>query len=115
MTNQKKGLIIAGLIAGIGVLGSPSVAAQKEEKAAGAKTKTAKTVKPDTMTCEEFLVLGKEVQPKVVYWIEGYSESGTLKETGVVIEALERPITAVVEECKKSPKDTVALKIKAVF
>ena len=100
--------ITAGLVA-IAMLGTPSVAAQKAEQ-----SKTAKTVKPESITCEEFLVMGKEVQPHVVYWIEGYSEAGT-KAQGVVIEAFERPITVVVEECRKAPKDTLSEKIKKFF
>ncbi|MEA2658701.1 MAG: acid stress chaperone HdeA [Candidatus Binatota bacterium] len=115
MNQRNWALTIIACILGIGILGSPEVAAQKAEQTKTEKSQTAKTVKPETMTCEEFLVLGKEVQPNVVYWIEGYSESGTIKEKGIVIEALERPIHAVVEECKKSPKDTVMRTIKAVF
>jgi hypothetical protein len=115
MNQRNWALTIIACVLGIVILGAAGVEAQKAEQTKTEKSKTAKTVKPETMTCEEFLVLGKEVQPNVVYWIEGYSESGTIKEKGIVIEALERPIHAVVEECKKSPKDTVMRTIKAVF
>jgi hypothetical protein len=118
MNQRNWALTIIACILGIGILGAAEVAAQKAEQTKTEKSqtaKTAKTVKPETITCEEFLVMGKEVQPNVVYWIEGYSESGAIKEKGIVIEALERPIHAVVEECKKSPKDTVMRTIKAVF
>jgi len=56
------------------------------------------------MTCEEFLALGEEVRPRAVYWIEGYSQSGEKVES-VRIDAFARPITTVVEECKKTPKE----------
>ena len=31
------------------------------------------------MTCEEFLGLSEDVQPRAVAWLDGYSKGGTLK------------------------------------
>jgi acid stress chaperone HdeA len=73
-----------------------------------------KTVKPETMTCEEFLALGEEVRPQVVYWIDGYAQSGEKVES-VRLDAFARPITMVVDECKKTPKETLWQKIKKHF
>jgi hypothetical protein len=56
--------------------------------------------------------MDKDVQPHVVYWIDGYEKSGDAKAEGVVIHILERPISTVVSECKKAPKDALAQKIK---
>ena len=95
----------AWLDLGLMVLGTPALAAQSAGKA----------IKPEEITCEEFLVLGKDVQPHVVYWIEGYSKAGTVKEEGVVIQAFERPITVIVNECKKTPKETLWQKVKKFF
>jgi acid stress chaperone HdeA len=79
-----------------------------------AEQNTGKTVKPETMTCEEFLALGEEVRPHAVYWIEGYSKSGE-KVEAVSIDAFARPIAAVVDECEKTPKETLWQKIKKHF
>src|SRR5205823_42964 len=67
-----------------------------------------KTIKPETITCEEFLAMDKDVQPLVVYWIDGYENSGDAKTEGVVIHIFERPISTVVSECKKAPKDALS-------
>ena len=79
-----------------------------------AQQNTDKTVKPETMTCEEFLALGEDVRPHAVYWIEGYTKSGE-KVEAVRIDAFSRPITAVVKECEKTPKETLWQKIKKFF
>jgi acid stress chaperone HdeA len=103
-TRKSARMFVLGFIAGGVVFGAPVLAEQNEKK----------TVKPETMTCEEFLALGEEVRPQAVYWIEGYSESGAKVET-MKIEAFARPITAVVAECEKTPKETLWQKIKKYF
>jgi|RhiMetdeSRZDD1v2_1073273.scaffolds.fasta_scaffold1790149_1 hypothetical protein len=50
-----------------------------------------------------------------LYWIEGYSKAGTVKEEGVAIQAFERPLTVIVNECKKTPKGNLWQKIKKFF
>jgi HdeA/HdeB family len=102
-TRKSARMFVLGFIAGGVVLGAPVLAEQNEKK----------TVKPETMTCEEFLALGEEVRPQAVYWIEGY-ESGVKKEA-IRIDAFARPITAVVAECEKTPKETLWQKIKKYF
>jgi acid stress chaperone HdeA len=94
-------IIAAGILGGLS-LGSPVSLAQNKEK----------TIKPETITCEEFLAMDKDVQPLVVYWIDGYENAGDAKAEGVVIHIFERPISTVVSECRKAPKDALAQKIK---
>ena len=101
-TRRRAGVFVLGFVVGIMALGGSVLAAQSE-----------KSIKPENMTCEEFLVLGKDVQPHVVYWIDGYSQ-GSAK-TEVVIHSFERPITVVVNECKKTPKESLLEKIKKFF
>jgi len=103
-TRKRARMLILGFIAGSVMLGIPVSAEQTEEK----------TVKPETMTCEEFLALGEEVRPQAVYWIEGYSKSGA-KVEAMRINAFSRPITTVVAECEKTPKETLWQKIKKHF
>jgi|ERR1700719_1398511 hypothetical protein len=100
-TKKSAGVVLLGLSV---VLSAPVLAAQSADK----------TVKPETMTCAEFLVLDKDVQPRVVYWLDGYSQGGTAK-TEIVVHSFDRPVTVIVEECKKTPKDNLWQKIKKFF
>jgi acid stress chaperone HdeA len=106
MNKQKlSGAIVIGIVVACLGLGATAVAAEKTEK----------SMKPEAITCEEFLLMGKDVQPLVIYWIDGYENSEQVKAKGVVIHSFERPITMVVNECKKAPKDTLWQKIKQFF
>jgi hypothetical protein len=78
----------------------------------GVAAHAAKKVNAKDMTCEEFLALGHEVQPRVVYWLEGYSVSGKPEAAEIDVDALERPVTMVVADCRAAPKATLWEKIK---
>lgn len=67
-----------------------------------------KTVKPDNMTCEEFLTLDDEVQPSVIYWMQG--KSGEVDE--IDVDEHSRPVAYVVTECYKEKQATVWEKFK---
>jgi len=72
-TNMHSGKWVSMIIA-TGILGSLSLGssvswAQNKEK----------TVKPDTITCEEFLAMDKDVQPQVVYWMMAMKIPATLR------------------------------------
>jgi acid stress chaperone HdeA len=69
-------------------------------------------VKAKQITCEEFLALGTDVQPRVVYWIEGYSKAGRPEAAEIDLDALERPVAMVVTECQRAPKATLWEKVK---
>lgn len=60
--------------------------------------------KVSEITCEEFLALGSEVQPRVVYWIEGFNRSGTPETVEIDVNGFEAPVDAVIEACQKEPK-----------
>jgi hypothetical protein len=64
--------------------------------------KSAKTMKAGQITCEEFLALGSEAQPRVVYWLDGLSKSGKFEEAEIDVDTLERPVAAIVTECHKA-------------
>lgn len=72
----------------------------------------AATHKPETMTCEEFLVLDDVVKPKVVYWAEGFNHKGKAADAVVDIEATDKLVPTLVMECKEAPKATLWEKIK---
>lgn len=91
------GIALAGLACGA----TAHASASKPEK-----------VKPKEMTCEDFLALGTDVQPRVVYWIEGYSKAGRPEEAEIDFEALDRPVVMAVTECQRAPKATLWEKVK---
>lgn len=75
----------------------------------------AATHKPATMTCEEFVALDDVVQPKVVYWNEGFiNNKGKPVDAVVDIEATDQLIPVLITECQKTPKAVLKEKLKAV-
>lgn len=83
--------------------------------AALAPTAGAKTVNPPKMTCEEFLALGDDIQPRAVAWLDGYSAAGKLKEQDVGEVEIDRQTEDLVVVCKQDPKVTFWDKLKAKF
>ena len=69
--------------------------------------KHAKHVKPEKMTCGEFLVLDEAVQPGVIYWLHG--KSGKIE--AIEIDAYTYPVEYVVTECTKHKDATVWEKV----
>ena len=62
-------------------------------------------------TCEEFLAVEGEFQPKVVYWATSQAKSG--KENSVIdIEGSERVVPLVIDECKKAPSGSFLQKLR---
>lgn len=59
------------------------------------------------ITCEDFLALGEDVQPRVVYWMAGYTENGKPEDVIFETEKFKQPVTEVIEACKAQPKARV--------
>jgi len=78
----------------------------------GVEPADAKKVKPTKMTCEEFLALSEDVQPRAVAWLDGYSKAGKLKEEDVGEVDVDRQMAVLVVSCKEDPKKTLWDKIR---
>lgn len=63
--------------------------------------------KPAEITCQEFLAMGEEYQPHIVYWLDGYKH-GKLTTEAVEMEMFKHPVVQIVDECKAAPEKTVA-------
>lgn len=62
-------------------------------------------------TCEEFLAVEGDFQPKVVYWATAKTKSG--KPGSIVdIEGTEKVVPMVIDDCKKTPSDSFMTKLK---
>jgi acid stress chaperone HdeA len=86
--------IAIAAVAGLGVL-------------AAAGTAMAQGKKLTEITCEEFLALGEDVQPRIVYWMAGYTENGKPEDVVVETDKFKEPVDAVIEACKAQPKASV--------
>jgi acid stress chaperone HdeA len=74
---------------------------------------TGKKVDPTRMTCEEFVALSVEAKPRVVAWLEGYSEAGKAVREEVVAVPVEPDVATVVASCTETPKQSLWDKIRA--
>jgi hypothetical protein len=79
--------------------------------AAGSASAASKQV--DQITCEEFLTLDPDNQNRIAYWVDGYAQAKNEAEVGTVaLDKFGQPIRALVEDCKKTPKETLWQKLK---
>jgi acid stress chaperone HdeA len=65
------------------------------------------------MTCSDFLAIEDHFQPKVVYYAVAYAKGGKVESAGVDVEGIENIVPAVVDGCKKAPKESFWEKVKA--
>ena len=78
-----------------------------------AGTASAASKKVDQVTCEEFLALDPDDQNRIAYWIDGYAQAKGEAAVGTVaLDKFGQPIGALVEDCKKTPKETLWQKMK---
>lgn len=62
-------------------------------------------------TCDEFLAVEGDFQPKVVYFASARSKSG--KPGSIVdIEGTEKIVPMIVDDCKKTPSESFMKKLK---
>lgn len=60
-------------------------------------------------TCEEFLAVEGDFQPKVIYWASGQAKG----KPGVVdVEGAEKIVPVVIDECKKTPSNSFLQSLK---
>ena len=81
-----------------------------------ATTLEAETKKPmSKWTCEEFLAVDEQFQPKVIYWSSAQSRAGKPAGSTVDIEGAEKVIPMVVDDCKKAPQESFWSKLKGAW
>ena len=72
----------------------------------------AATPKPAKMNCEEFIALDDVVKPKVVYWMQGLNDKGKPETAYFDVEETDRLVPILVEECGKTPKQSLWSRFK---
>ena len=76
----------------------------------------AETKKPTSKwTCDEFLAVDEQFQPKVIYWSSAQSKAGKPTGSTVDIEGAEKVIPMVIDDCKKAPKESFWSKLNGAW
>ena len=75
----------------------------------------AETHHPAKMTCEEFVALDEVVQPKVVYWAEGFHKKGKPEDLVIDVDETDSLVPVLITECQETPKLSFWEKIKSHF
>lgn len=65
------------------------------------------------MTCEDFLGLEEDFQPKAVYWAVAYGSKGQPEAEAMEVDGVETVTPFVIQECQKAPKESFWQKVKA--
>ncbi|MBL1255726.1 MULTISPECIES: acid-activated periplasmic chaperone HdeA [Methylocystis] len=77
-----------------------------------AQAAVADTKKPVAKwTCEEFLAVQDDFQPKVVYWATAKAKSGK-PDSVVDIEGTEKVVPMIIDDCKKAPSESFVTKLR---
>lgn len=81
-----------------------SLAKVVEKHAAAAPKPAAAAPAPGTMTCSEFVTYEDTSRPKLVYWAEGFNKQGDATVAEMDIDATDRLVPTLEEDCKATPK-----------
>jgi hypothetical protein len=71
-----------------------------------------KTVKPASLTCEDFLAFDDVTRPEIVYWSEGLTRKGKPEDAVFDVERTNRLVPVLIEDCGKEPKASYFKKVK---
>jgi len=63
-------------------------------------------------TCQEFLAVDGQFQPKVIYSASMLTKQGKPEDTVIDVDGTEKVIPIVISECKKTPKASFWTKVK---
>jgi len=92
-----------------------TAAATTSSKATIADTssKGPKTVKPTSLSCEEFLEYDDVSRPQIVYWSEGFSRKDLPHDAVFDFERTNTLVPILIEDCTRDPKTSYWKKFKA--
>jgi hypothetical protein len=100
---KKRSIIVSGAVALTlgGLVVGPAARAESKSK------------QVDMITCEEFLAMPPQNQERIAYWVDGYQEGNGKKAIEIIqFDKFGQPIGEMVEDCKKTPKETLWQKLK---
>jgi acid stress chaperone HdeA len=84
--------------------------------AAETRTSAAEIKKPVTeWTCREFIALGDQYRPKVVYWASAYAKGGEPEASELDVAGTEQITPGIVQDCEREPESSFWQKLKAAW
>ena len=89
---ETRTLLATLILAGATVLGGGVAAAQDSG-----------TMDLKGLTCQKLLDVDSEMQQRIVYWLDGYTQAGNAVYQ-VRSEWMEAPVANIVTECKRAPE-----------
>jgi hypothetical protein len=66
----------------------------------------------DMITCEDFVKMSPAAQERAAYWVDGYQHGGKSAIEIIEFDKFGQPVGEIVEDCKKTPKETLWQKLK---
>ncbi len=82
---------------------------------ADAPAKSAHVVKPQEMTCEDFLSFDEVTRPQIVYWSEGFTHKDKVANIAFDVDRTNSLVPILVEACTKEPHASYWAKMKKQF
>lgn len=98
---ETRTLLAALALAGTTALGGGVAAA------AGTDATSAGTMDLEGLTCQKLLDVDSEMQQRIVYWLDGYTQAGNAVYQ-VERDWMEAPVANIVTECKRAPERTAS-------
>jgi acid stress chaperone HdeA len=66
-------------------------------------------------TCADFLGVDDTIKPKAVYWATAHAKAGKPETTTINIEATEKVVPFIIDDCTRAPQDSFWQKLKAAW
>jgi HdeA/HdeB family len=80
---------------------------------AGVTAEAGQKVDLTKATCQDFLGMSDDIQPRAVAWLDGYTKGGSVKEDAIGEVDVDRETTTLVMTCKQNPKKSLWDVVKA--
>lgn len=90
------------LLAALALAGTTALGGAFAAQAAGTDAKSG-TMDLKGLTCQKLLDVDAELQPRVVYWLDGYTQAGNAVYQ-VETDWMAAPVANVVTECRNAPE-----------
>lgn len=77
----------------------------------GPAAATEEKIDPTKMTCEAFVALAKDEQPRVLAWLDGYARAG--RPATAVPVAIDKEVKVIAAACRETPQQSLWQKMRA--
>jgi acid stress chaperone HdeA len=88
------------------------VVAASASAAPPAAAKTNPPLKPQTMTCSDFLSYDVVTRPQIVYWSEALNQKGKPEHAVIDVDRINSLVPVLVQECQREPQTSFWTRMK---